>query len=193
MDSSGAEIKRLDILKNPDPDERVLYSDQLTLTIGNKDSIDLVEFPFEKIYRLNPDGGWQIHDRLEPGKNAKIEFVWPIGNYYLIQAHNPGVNRFVALKETGEVKRCSFGIDVTGPDICGFYNDMDGGLPFWPATYDAEREMGTLYDASALIDCAKGDQVTYGGKAPSVQDSFKKMAEGLSFEDNPVIAVVKMK
>jgi len=72
-------------------------------------------------------------------------------------------------------------------------NDIDGGLPFLPRDGENPDEMFCAYETPDLIDCAKGKLQTWGGKLPKVQDSFREMVSHLTYENNPVVVVAKIK
>ena len=55
------------------------------------------------------------------------------------------------------------------------------------------NQVATIFDASHLIDYAKGELAIYGGKAPKMQQSFRDTAAKLTYEDNPVVVVVTLK
>jgi hypothetical protein len=53
--------------------------------------------------------------------------------------------------------------------------------------------VAAIYDAGHLIDYAKGEMPTYGGRAPEMRQSFKDMAAKLTYEDNPVVVLLNLK
>jgi hypothetical protein len=192
LSPSGQEIRRVDLFKSPDLKSRLSMTDALRIRWEKDGSIRIQEAPFDKIYQRDKHGNWDILPGFNPGEMAEIQQIQETKDYYFILATNPGLHYFVASKETGEVSGCSFLIEAAGPDICGIYNDLDGGLPFWPKSRIGEKELVSMFDATTLIDCALGKLETYGGIAPKVKESFRKMVAGLTYEDNPVVAVVTL-
>jgi len=194
LSPTGQEIRRTEMFSSPDLKSRILMSDALRIRWEKDGLIRVYEAPFDKIYQRNKRGNWETLPGFNPGEIAYIQQIQETADYYFIVAANQGDYFFIASKVTGEVAHCSFAIETkAGPDIPGLMNDLDGGLPIWPRSNNSDKEIVTLFDANTLIDCAKGKLETYGGMAPKVQESFRKMASGLTYEDNPVVAVVTLK
>lgn len=74
------------------------------------------------------------------------------------------------------------------------YNDIDGGLPFWPWYAVKDKEWICCFDA---IDFKKqlseewfqASEVSQGNK----REKLKKFVDNLSIDDNPVLMIVKLK
>ena len=66
----------------------------------------------------------------------------------------------------------------------GFENDLDGGLPFWPAQMISEKEMMCVYTAEELL----------GLDVSKITDpKLKKVLNSIDEESNPVVAIVTLK
>ena len=172
-----------------------VYRDYRRIVIGwNKDLPLVIEFPFTEGYRLTPTGEWAIDWHIDGSslENQLLSVSLSAG-YLWMEGANPGQNFFVASTATGDISACSFRVKYPGPDICGVYNDLDGGMPFCPRSPIWNNQMAAIYDATQVLSYASGEAATYGGKAPEIKQSFKDMAAKLSIEDNPVVAVVRMK
>ena len=68
--------------------------------------------------------------------------------------------------------------------LCGFENDLDGGLPFWPHQMISDKEMMCVYTPEELLalDISK------------ITDSrLKNVLNNIDEESNPIIAIVTLK
>jgi hypothetical protein len=194
MNPAGQELKRVELYKTYNLNKRLSMRNYLSIKWETDGSFQVVEAPFTQIYKWYQNGSWEMTTTIQTGEVGEIQSIKPFGDYYLIMGSNPYVNYFVASSENAEVSHCSFAIDAPGgPDISGLYNDLDGGMPILPGYVFSSHEFVTLLDASSLIDYSKGNVTTFGGKAPEIKQSFKDMAAKLTLEDNPVVAVVRMK
>lgn len=193
LSPEGREIRRVDMYRNPDLKSRLSMTDVLRIRWKKDGAFTVYESPFDKIYDRDKKGNWTVVPGFLSGEMANIQQISETPRFYFIQATNPRLHYFVVSKETGTVTGCSFLIEAQGPDICGVYNDLDGGLPFWPKSQILEDELVSMFDAPTIIDCAKGKLETYGGVAPKVHASFREMSARLTYEDNPVVAIVDLK
>jgi hypothetical protein len=66
----------------------------------------------------------------------------------------------------------------------GFVDDFEGGPAIWPNYISEDDYMVTIIDAYKLIQHAQTHKVS---------DKFKKIANGLTENDNPVVVLVKLK
>jgi hypothetical protein len=66
----------------------------------------------------------------------------------------------------------------------GFENDLDGGLPFWPAQMISEKEMMCVYTAEELLEL-DSSKIT--------DPKLKEVLNRLEYDSNPVIAIVTLK
>ncbi|MHC1779509.1 MAG: 6-bladed beta-propeller [Bacteroidales bacterium] len=66
----------------------------------------------------------------------------------------------------------------------GFVDDLKGGPAFWPSYISDDEYMVSYIDAIDFILHAQTHKVS---------DKFKKIADGLNENDNPVVALVKLK
>ena len=169
-------------------------SDGLQILWENDGSMQILESPFFKIHFRNSQGSWKELPGFNPGEMGEINSIGLYGNYYLIQATNPELHYFVASRKSGKVTHCAAMVEATaGPDITGMLNDLDGGLFFWPKAKIGNKIMVCLFDAPVLMDYAKGNMSVYGGQATEISQKFKDMASKLTYEDNPVVALVMVK
>jgi hypothetical protein len=190
----GVVLKKMEIIKNV-RDVAGAHAARLLAKVYWIDGRPrITEYPFWEGYELNALGQWSREWEISQPQNPGTDIleVSDLGSYLFINGANPYVHFFIVSKSTGEVTRCSFSIDGTRPDLSGLYNDLDGGLPFLPGS-TLDNEMAAVFDASHLIDFAKGEMTTYGGAAPKVHQSFKDMASKLTYEDNSVVAIVTLK
>ena len=67
---------------------------------------------------------------------------------------------------------------------CGFENDLDGGLPFWPQQMISDKEMMCVYTAEELLklDISK-----------ITDEKLKNVLNHLEEDSNPVVAIVTLK
>ena len=75
---------------------------------------------------------------------------------------------------------------VDQPEInqFGFVDDFEGGPAIWPDYISEDDYMVTIIDAYKFIQHAQTHKVS---------DKFKKIADGLKEDDNPVVVLVKLK
>ena len=75
---------------------------------------------------------------------------------------------------------------VDQPEInqFGFVDDFEGGPAVWPDYISEDDFMVTIIDAYKFIQHAQTHKVS---------DKFKKIADGLKEDDNPVVVLVKLK
>ena len=68
--------------------------------------------------------------------------------------------------------------------LCGFENDLDGGLPFWPHQMISDKEMMCIYTPEELLEL----------DISKITDSrLKKVLSSIDGESNPIIAIVTLK
>ena len=191
----GMILNRMEVFENKeDPIEA--YSWRFETSLFWKNGLPgIIEHPFTEAYLLDASGQWLSEWQIKDEKDEKITILSAgyVGDYLMISAANPGVHTFVASLHDGEVSRCSFSINLPGPNITGLYNDLDGGLPFRPASRIERGEVAAMYDAGHLIDYAKGDLPTYGGKAPEMRQRFRDLTAKLTHEDNPVVVLLTLR
>ncbi len=83
-------------------------------------------------------------------------------------------------KKTGQF---SF-IDQCGVDEFGLIDDFEGGPAFWPLYISQDDYMVSYIDALKFIEYAQTHKVS---------DKFKKIADSLNENSNPVVVLVKLK
>lgn len=66
----------------------------------------------------------------------------------------------------------------------GFRNDIENGPVFWPITATSNNQLLCTYTAAGFIDFVKNNNCS---------DKIRKVAEKLNENDNPVIAIVRLK
>jgi len=194
LSPEGIELQKVEMYKITKLKERLSMSSALQIIWEEDGSMEILEAPFEWIYKQNPNKTWKLKPGFNPGVLGSINAVGLYGNYYLIQAINPELHFFVASKVTRKVVHCSNLVEnSTGPDIFGMVNYLDGGLVFWPKARINNKKMIGLFDSTTLIDYAKGILKMYGGAVPHITQVFRDMTSRLTYEDNPVVAVVSLK
>ena len=68
--------------------------------------------------------------------------------------------------------------------LCGFENDLDGGLPFWPHQMISDKEMMCVYTPEELLEL----------DIPKITDSkLKNVLNSIDEESNPIIAIITLK
>ncbi|MEA1876649.1 MAG: 6-bladed beta-propeller [Bacteroidota bacterium] len=149
----------------------------------------IMERPSSQEY-LWSDGSWEKTWKII-ASNGTIIKIRGTNKHFFIQSANPMVHQYIAEKATGRVFVCSFGVDAIGPDAVGAYNDLDGGLSFWPKDITENGDMVCMYEAYDIISYANGQSSTWGGKPPKMTAEFKEFADQLSIDDNPVIVIVR--
>lgn len=80
----------------------------------------------------------------------------------------------------------------SGKEPCkGFYNDIDGGLPFWPSYINSRQELVCKYEAHLFKENFNysPDEV----KDKTAHEKLKSIAVAIKEEDNPVIVIAKLK
>jgi hypothetical protein len=79
-------------------------------------------------------------------------------------------------------------------DIYGMFNDIDGGLPFWPSGHSANNQFVQLNDAQRYMDLSNGLLKYYGTeKIAPVSDELLRLCATLKLDDNPVAMLVRLK
>ena len=68
--------------------------------------------------------------------------------------------------------------------LCGFENDLDGGLPFWPTQMISDREMMQVYTAEELLEL---------DTSKITDEKLKNVLNNLKDDSNPVVAIVTIK
>jgi len=67
---------------------------------------------------------------------------------------------------------------------CGFENDLDGGLPFWPQQMISDKEMMCVYTAADLMELDRS-RIT--------DPKLKNVLNSLVEDSNPVVAIITLK
>jgi len=68
--------------------------------------------------------------------------------------------------------------------LCGFENDLDGGLPFWPHQMISEKEMMSVYAAEELLEL---------DVSKITDEKLKNVLNSINEESNPVVVIVTLK
>jgi len=68
--------------------------------------------------------------------------------------------------------------------LCGFENDLDGGLPFWPQQIISGKEMMCIYAAEELLEL---------DVSKITDEKLKNVLNSLNEESNPVVVIVGLK
>jgi hypothetical protein len=84
-------------------------------------------------------------------------------------------------KETGKLNF----LKQPDPGKLGFKNDLDGGLPFWPKYISPKGEMITYYQPEEFMEAFQNKE-----DAP---DDVKAILKDLKEDDNPIVAIAKLK
>jgi hypothetical protein len=84
-------------------------------------------------------------------------------------------------KETGKLNF----LKHPDPGKLGFKNDLDGGPPFWPKYISPKGEMITYYQPEEFMEAFQDKE-----DAP---DDVKAILKDLKEDDNPIVAIAKLK
>jgi hypothetical protein len=195
LSEQGKVIKTLPLFK-PETSLMNVYADMMRCQVfWMNGKLNILEYPYRNCYEMDEAGNWQSRwNLLLPAHGeSQIGSVYEMAGHLFIYGSNPFVHLFVAPLALGKARNCHFLIDGTRPDITGLYNDLDGGLPFWPRSSICNNQVANLVDATHIIDYAQGKLATFGGQAPKMQDTFKKLGNSLHYDDNPVVAIITLK
>ena len=74
----------------------------------------------------------------------------------------------------------------------GLFNDIDGGVPFWPRSYYKDEYLISLIDPMDLMDFgpAMGDGAGFQEKNRA---KLENLIENIDMEGNPVVMLVRLK
>ncbi|MDR2968005.1 MAG: 6-bladed beta-propeller [Tannerellaceae bacterium] len=77
----------------------------------------------------------------------------------------------------------------------GLVNDLDGGLPFWPRSYNATgREMVGVLEAYEMKELLTEEHfAAYPAKDRAAHSRLRELLKDLKDDDNPVIVIAKLK
>ena len=164
------------------------YVRRSTISVLNRE-LSIIELPSLEEHILR-EGVWNPGWKFTSGSGDIIK-IRQSQNHLFIQCANPIVHQFIVEKGSGNIFICSFGINAMGPDLVGAFNDLDGGLSFWPKFITADGDLVCMYEAYDLISFANGQTSSWGGKPPKMSDEFRDFTKKLSIDDNPVIAIVR--
>ena len=175
------------------------------------DTLHFNEAPFRIGYKL--DGSrWIESWKIDQGKNSipdqdyydsgtfakgpAVASVLETDNYLFIGGFYENYSkRFVLDKTTKSIKTNTIIAETElTRDMWGMFNDIDGGLPFWPNGYSSSNEYIQLNDALRYIELGQGHLKYYGtDKKVPVSDELKSLCKKLDPDDNPVAMVVRLK
>jgi hypothetical protein len=179
--------------------------------IGGK--LHITEPPFDTIYQLDQAKGSMGVTAIIQGPNTIPREVWfnaerwkreasdyrPIDwvldceNSIFLRSMGKGFCKFLYNKLTKETFRVS-DMQRKGGWFEGLWNDLDGGLPFWPRARTKDYlVVCTTYDD--IKSYFKGCSMTEPDSPvnPILHKRFVEMAGGLKENDNPVVVVARMK
>jgi len=74
----------------------------------------------------------------------------------------------------------------------GFFNDIDGGLSFWPSYVNSQQELICVYEAFDFKENFNYSPQKVIKNADALE-KFKKIATNIKEEDNPIIIIAKLK
>ncbi len=178
------------------------------------DEVHFVEQPFDTVYRLDPDKGFQpiwifnlgadkmpreistdgrrIMEEARPYSFIRIAVETP--KYYFISIvqrqqirnlyYHKKDKKVTCLKINEQFKKF---FDAS----LGFVNDLDGGLPFWPNS-GSESQLVSVA-APEVLKAVFQDKptTTLKLKRPELREKLFKMVDQLKEDDNPVVVIVK--
>jgi hypothetical protein len=178
------------------------YKDEIRIINGNDDNIISInnELKIDTVYKLN----YGKYNRNNPQNEEynvldRYKSFFESSSYLFMQfrtnslplkkrkIHNV-TGKIVSLslacsffnKKTGEF---TF-IDPSEVDEFGFKDDINNGPAVWPLYISHDDYMVTMIEAYKFIQYAQTHKVS---------DKFKKIADSLKEDDNPVVVLVKLK
>ncbi len=178
------------------------------------DTLYFNEGPYRAGYFLNQDMKWSESWKLNP-IDSKLDDDAYFGtgsqhfldgpavinvresrNYRFIAGRKEKhMKYFVYFKDSQIVKANELLAETENTtDMYGMFNDLDGGLPFWPGRNGGDETYVQINDVARYIDLQKGLLKYYGtDKITPISQEVKSFCEQLDPNDNPVIMVVKLK
>jgi len=94
------------------------------------------------------------------------------GVYYEFEGHT-----LIYDKSTAQLTYCS-----------RLVNNIDGGMPFWPAYIFNNKELVDVYTACQIIEHSGSKQIT-----TKRSEKFNRLVNSLKIDDNPVLAIIELK
>ena len=169
--------------------------------------------PFRQILQLNEHNLWDTILTINHGENTAedelyngpyqtllgsthLSYVSELSGHILINGLYERTNRYFLYDKSNKTTRLNHLVAETTNrgDMIGFLNDIDGGLPFWPAGSAGENTYMRIYNAQRYIDMANGEiEYYYVEQDTNLSEDLKFLCESLTPDDNPVIMLVKFK
>lgn len=215
IDQTGKILKSVPLYTGRPKDGGGMYSLSSRLQIIG-DEVHFFEHPFDTVYRLDEDKGFQsvwsfqlgpgqmpresMLDRDQFDKNFQTStflsrsFETPTG--FFIQAiQNQKTKTIYFSKKDHQAKGLKMieGYEGFFLGTQGFVNDLDGGAPFWPKS-GTGNQLVSMTSPLVLIPALKDHPaVTIPLTRPALRDKLLSMVGQLKEDDNPVVVIVKTK
>ena len=133
---------------------------------------------------FNVSGGWGSIPRPKgrkvsiyvDGQSVDIERAIPLGIYDIS-------NKKTLFLDTDPVS-----------GMLGLFNDLDGGLSFWPRYYTSDNELIDVWQSYEMKELLTEEYfAAHEIKNPQAHQKLKELLKNLDEEDNPVIVIAKLK
>lgn len=128
--------------------------------------------------------------RQETGKYNWLQYVWEADPFLLFSiTRDRGDSTFVYDKRKDQIF-----VMEKEQKLKGFYNDIDGGMPFWPSYINRKQEMVTSLYPDAMKEMLTNE---YFGRK-NIRDNnahlrLKELLSRMNEDDNPVVVIAKLK
>jgi len=172
------------------------------------------EIPFDTLYQLEQGKSFEPAWSFEPGPKSipsevlhnRIRFITEINDYtviyflretsrhfFLTGGYNSNMYKILCDKETGFAITADLRELARHPYESGLYNDIDGGMPFWPNTTDNDVATICLSPMELLdyLENQKGQDLSEFDTKK--RQEFERLVSTLNENDNPVVMIVKLK
>jgi len=215
LDNSGKVLKSVPLYKNRPKDGGGEFAPRAQLKkIGQE--VHFVEQPFDTVYRLSADRGFQSiwTFRYGPDKMPReistdgrrimlearpytfISSAFETHDYYFIRVIQKQQIKMVLFNKNNHVATClrmNEEYKKFFEAAMGFVNDIDGGLPFWPNS--GTEGLLVSMTAPEVLKPAFQDKPAANVKLmrPDLREKLFKMVDQLKDDDNPVVVIVKTK
>ena len=179
---------------------RSYVSESQTYRIGEnlyfKEMMDDTLFYFDKELNYSPyaifntgDLNYSTEKRENTSMDGRLDVILVIDifeskEYFIVHCVYNSLWYWLADKNTGE------SVKFSGE---GFINDMDGGLPFKPEYQIDDDYLIQIVDAYKFNAWLEDESFKKFDSDPEAKEKFRKLAESLSENDNPVIIKCKLK
>ncbi len=213
LNVEGQIVDRIPLYQNREPGAGDYASITAFFGLIN-DTLYFNEGPYRYGYYLSKKNKWEEAWKMYQGKNSLPDEAYygtsepsfttgpavistiETSQYLFMCGQKEGLQkRFVHFKDQDITKSNHILAEtIDQMDIYGLFNDVDGGLPFWPSRYSGSDLLVQVNDAQRYIDIANGHLKYYGTEQTApLSSKLRAFCKKLDPEDNPVVMVVKLK